>query len=77
MRQILKRLRFWEMMRPVSCRLRLLSGPGTKARSRRPTPDAKPAHSAIEIDIAGGHGLRIIGGHDPEALARLIRGLSV
>ena len=40
------------------------------------TPDAKPAHSAIEIDIAGGHRLRIIGGYDPEALARLIRGLS-
>ena len=34
------------------------------------------AHSAIEIDIAGGHQLRIIGGYDPEALARLIRGLS-
>jgi transposase len=41
-----------------------------------PTPDAKPAHSAIEIDIAGGHRLRIIGGYDPEALAGLIRGLS-
>jgi transposase len=32
--------------------------------------------SAIEIDIAGGHRLRIIGGYAPEALARLIRGLS-
>lgn len=41
-----------------------------------PSPDTKPAHSAIEIDIAGGHRLRIIGGYDPEALARLIRGLS-
>ena len=41
-----------------------------------PTTDAKPAQSAIEIDIAGGHRLRIIGGYDPEALARLIRGLS-
>ena len=41
-----------------------------------PTPDANPAHNAIEIDIAGGHRLRIIGGYDPEALARLIRGLS-
>ena len=40
------------------------------------TPDPKPAQSAIEIDIAGGHHLRIIGGYDPEALARLIRGLS-
>jgi len=35
------------------------------------------AGSAIEIDIAGGHRLRIIGGYDPEVLARLIRGLSV
>jgi transposase len=42
-----------------------------------PTPDPKSAQSAIEIDIAGGHCLRIIGGYDPEALARLIRGLSV
>jgi transposase len=41
-----------------------------------PRPDAKPTQSAIEIDIAGGHRLRIIGGYDPEALARLIRGLS-
>lgn len=38
--------------------------------------DAVPTQSAIEIDIAGGHRLRIIGGYDPEALARLIRGLS-
>lgn len=38
--------------------------------------DPVPAQSAIEIDIAGGHRLRIIGGYDPEALARLIRGLS-
>ena len=30
----------------------------------------------IEIDIAGGHRLRINGAYDPEALARLIRGLS-
>lgn len=40
------------------------------------TPDATRAHSAIEIDIAGGHRLRIIGSYDPDALARLIRGLS-
>lgn len=41
-----------------------------------PTPDPKSAQSAIEIDIAGGPRVRIIGGYDPEALARLIRGLS-
>jgi transposase len=33
--------------------------------------------SRIEIDLAGGHRLRITGSYDPEALARLIRGLSV
>jgi transposase len=42
-----------------------------------PLFDVKPAQSAIEIDIAGGHRLRIIGGYDPEALARLIRGLPI
>lgn len=30
----------------------------------------------IEIDLAGGHRLRVTGHYDPEALARLIRGLS-
>lgn len=35
-----------------------------------------PAVGTIEIDTAGGHRLRISGDYDPEALARLIRGLS-
>jgi len=30
----------------------------------------------MEIDIAGGHRLRINGAYDPEALARLVLGLS-
>ena len=30
----------------------------------------------LEIEIAGGHRLRVSGSYDPEALARLIRGLS-
>lgn len=47
-----------------------------QTKSTAPTTDAKPAQSAIEIDIAGGHQLRIVGNYDPEALARLIRGLS-
>jgi len=38
--------------------------------------NAASGRSAIEIDIAGGHQLRIVGSYDPEALARLIRGLS-
>jgi len=40
-------------------------------------PAAAPvADSRIEIDLAGGHRMRISGGYDPEALARLIRGLT-
>ncbi|MGJ8530410.1 IS66-like element accessory protein TnpA, partial [Maritalea sp.] len=31
-----------------------------------PTADDKPAHSGIEIDIAGGHQLRIVGSYDRE-----------
>jgi hypothetical protein len=41
-------------------------------------PAAAPvADNCIEIDLAGGHRMRISGGYDPEALARLIRGLTV
>ncbi len=41
-------------------------------------PAAAPvAENCIEIELAGGHRMRISGGYDPEALARLIRGLSV
>lgn len=39
----------------------------------RPMPAAE---NHIEIDLAGGHRMRISGGYDPEALARLIRGLT-
>jgi transposase len=38
-------------------------------------PAIAPAAGTIEIDIVGGHRLRINGAYDPEALARLIRGL--
>jgi transposase len=34
------------------------------------------AESHIEIELAGGHRMRISGSYDPEALARLIRGLT-
>ncbi len=44
-----------------------------KARS---TPAAPVAENHIEIELVGGHRMRISGGYDPEALARLIRGLS-
>ena len=35
-----------------------------------------PGEGGIEIELAGGHRLRIVGSYDPEALARLLRGLS-
>ena len=39
-------------------------------------PPGPGAEGRIEIDLAGGHSLRIFGNYDPEVLARLIRGLS-
>ena len=39
-------------------------------------PSSSGVESRIEIDLPGGLGLRIIGGWDPEVLARLIRGLT-
>ena len=65
-----------EAVAETSCFLpvEIVDQPQTKGTA--PTTDATPAQSAIEIDIAGGHRLRIIGGFDPEALAPLIRGLS-
>lgn len=38
---------------------------------------APAADSHIAIELAGGHRMRISGSYDPEALARLIRGLTV
>ncbi len=44
---------------------------------RRGVAPAAPAvESRIEIDLVGGHRLRITGPYDLDALARLIRGLS-
>jgi transposase len=60
---------------PCFLPVEIVDRPQTKDTA--PTADTKPAQSTIEIDIAGGHLLRIIGGYDPDALARLIRGLSV
>jgi len=42
----------------------------------RSAPTAPAAENHIEIEIAGGHRMRISGGYDPEAVVRLIRGLS-
>lgn len=43
----------------------------------RSAPAAPVADNHIEIELAGGHRMRVSGSYDPEALARLIRGLSV
>ena len=43
----------------------------------RSVPAALAAENHIEIELAGGHRMRISGSYDPEALARLIRGLSL
>lgn len=42
----------------------------------RSTPAAPAPGDHIEIELAGGHRMRINGSYDPEALARLIRGLT-
>ena len=42
-----------------------------------PVPGTAPSAGTIEIELAGGHRMRISGVYDPEALARLIRGLTV
>ena len=45
-----------------------------------PLPASDPApcaeHGHLDFELAGGHRLRISGSYDPDALARLIRGLS-
>ena len=42
-----------------------------EAEADAPTPAGR-----IELELGGGHRLQIVGPYDPEALARLIRGLS-
>jgi len=44
-----------------------------EASVTRPIPAAE---NHIEIDLAGGHRMRISGSYDAEALARLMRGLT-
>ena len=51
----------------------------TPARSevaRAVLPASTLPDCLLEIEIAGGHRLRVSGAYDPEALAQLIRGLS-
>ena len=48
-----------------------------RADAARPIlPSNVLADCLLEIELAGGHRLRVSGSYDPEALARLIRGLS-
>ena len=42
----------------------------------RSAPTAPAAGNHIQIELAGGHRMRISGRYDPEALVRLLRGLS-
>jgi transposase len=58
---------------PCFLPVEIVDRPGSDEPSS--TSDRVPVQNAIEIDIACGHRLRIIGGYDPEALARSIRGL--
>ena len=46
------------------------------APDREAEVDAPVPEGCIDMELAGGHRLRITGAYDPEALARLIRGLS-
>lgn len=39
-------------------------------------PDSALPNCLLEVEIAGGHRLRVSGAYDPETLAQLIRGLS-
>ena len=44
--------------------------------ARHEAPVRNTTEGQIEVELSGGHRLRISGSYDPEALARLIRGLS-
>ena len=49
----------------------------TRSEAARPVlPSGVLPDCLLEIEIAGGHRLRVTGSYDPEMLARLIRGLS-
>lgn len=66
-----------QSLEPCFLPVEVVDRPVTADPAPAPIANATSGHNAIEINIAGGHQLRIIGGYDPEALARLIRDLSV
>ncbi len=59
-----------------SCFLPVEIVEGVQSESGPSVADARDPDGTIEIDVASGHRMRISGRYDPEALARLIRGLS-
>ena len=60
---------------PVFLPVEIVS-PARSEVARLILPDSALPECLLEIEIAGGHRLRVSGSYDPEALARLIRGLS-
>ena len=61
---------------PVELVAESRGGPGVGGTGSLEAADVPDAASIIEVELAGGHRLRITGRYDPEALARLLRGLS-
>ena len=60
---------------PVFLPVEIVS-PARSEVARPILPDSALPNCLLEVEIAGGHRLRVSGSYDPEALARLIRGLS-
>ena len=60
---------------PVFLPVEIVS-PARSEVARSILPDNALPNCLLEVEIAGGHRLRVSGAYDPEALAQLIRGLS-
>lgn len=60
---------------PVFLPVEIVS-PARSEVARSILPDSALPNCLLEVEIAGGHRLRVSGAYDPEALAQLIRGLS-
>jgi transposase len=60
---------------PVFLPVEIVS-PARSEVARPILPDSALPNCLLEVDITGGHRLRVSGAYDPEALAQLIRGLS-
>ena len=60
---------------PLFLPVEIIDDAGEQAREQAP-PDIEEPCCRLEVDLAGGHRLRVIGAYDPEALAGLIRRLS-